>query len=600
MNFFPVGSRADQTTCSFTVWAPLKQKVELVLEGANTVFPMIRNAEGYWMTTLEDITPGTRYRFRLDGDKALPDPASRAQPDGVHGASATVSLDYEWRDHEWRGLPLDQMIIYELHVGTFSPTHDFEGVVARLPYLSELGINAIELMPVAQFPGERNWGYDGVFPFAPQHSYGGRHGLKTLVDEAHRAGIAVILDVVYNHQGPEGNYLGEYAPYFTDKFRTGWGSAINFDDAWCDGVRNFYRENALMWLDEFHIDGLRLDAVHAIWDFSAKHFLEELSEAAASLEKRSGRKKVLIAELDLNSPRYIKPAEKGGYGLQGQWIDEFHHAMHSLLTGEVNGYYEDFGSIEHLVRALRDAYVYTGQYSRHRKRHFGRMPMGTSPGQFVVFAQNHDQIGNRMLGDRLSSQLSPGALKLAAATYLLSPYVPMLFMGEEYGERKPFQYFVSHEDKDLVAAVRNGRKEEFATFQWQGEVPDPQSEETFERCVLTRLPADDADARELLSTYQFLIRFRKERRAMHMEDDARAEVTSSEELICLEREHKGDQVLILLYFGKTAFSYGLGRSGRFRIIYNSALPGGSAFEITLLSNGSVDLKPQSVLIIESY
>ena len=333
------------------------------------------------------------------------------------------------------------MIIYELHTGTFSPAHDFEGILQRLDYFVELGITAIELMPLAQFPGDRNWGYDGVFPFAVQHSYGGAAGFRRLVDAAHAKGIAVIVDCVYNHFGPEGNYLGQYGPYFTDKYKTPWGDALNFDDAWSDGVRNYFLQNARMWLEDFQVDALRLDAVHAIKDFSAITFLQELRQLAAEIERTTGCKKLLIAEMDLNDPRYINPPDKGGYGLNGQWIDEFHHALRTLLTGDRSAYYEDFGTIEQLEKAFRHTYVYDGIYSAYRKRHFGGHAGNNPYDQFIVFAQNHDQVGNRALGDRLTNILSFEQLKLAAATVLLSPYVPLLFMGEEYGERRPFQFF---------------------------------------------------------------------------------------------------------------------------------------------------------------
>ncbi len=416
------------TKTSFTVWAPMSKHVEVVLGGK--LFPMKADERGYWQATLKDAPPDTLYLFRIDQEKTLPDPASLSQPQGVHGPSAVKERSYSWTDEGWKGLNLAEMIIYELHVGTFTTKGNFDGVLSKLEYLKTLGVNAIELMPVAQFPGKRNWGYDGVYPFALQDSYGGADGLKRLVDEAHRIGIAVILDVVYNHQGPEGNYLQEFGPYFTDKYKTGWGNAINYDDAWCDGVRHFYWQNALMWLNDFHIDGLRLDAVHAIWDFGAKHFIQELRSKVAALEAQSGRKKVLIAELDLNNPRYIDPPSKGGFGMDGQWSDEFHHALHAMVTGEINGYYEDFGKPEHLAKALKDSYVYTGEYSIHRKKLFGAAPKENPYTQFVVFAQNHDQVGNRFSGDRLTQQLSPEGLKLAAAAYLLSHHVPMIFMGE--------------------------------------------------------------------------------------------------------------------------------------------------------------------------
>ena len=603
MNHPAVGSRLNQRECTFTVWAPLRKNVELVLEESKKNHAMDKDKFGYWSVTVSDLKPGTEYSFKLDGDKKLPDPASRAQLKGVHGPSAVVPASYQWTDDEWPGLPLGEMIVYEIHVGTFTPARNFEGVIAKLPYLKGLGVNTIELMPVAQFPGERNWGYDGVYPFAVQDSYGGVAGLKALVNEAHKAGIAVLLDVVYNHQGPEGNYLGEYGPYFTDKYKTGWGQALNYDDAWCDGVRNFYWQNALMWLDEFHIDGLRLDAVHAIWDFSARHFIEELSAKVNGLAESSGRVKVLIAEFDLNNPRYILPESKGGYGLDGQWIDEFHHALHSLVTGEVDGYYEDFGKTEHLARSLQDSYVYTGQYSVHRKKHFGKAPKDTTFDQFVVFAQNHDQTGNRMLGERLSALISREGLKLAAATYLLSPHVPMLFMGEEYGEKKPFQYFISHTDKKLVELVRKGRKEEFSYFKWQGEAPDPQSEKTFEACMLSWDVDHDEEARTLFGFYKHLIAFRKTRPAMQgKRRDSLKVISSDNGMVCFERRFQDDYLFIILNFNKERQSYSLKSGNTLRKIFDSAAAswGGPVQEKKhdVAPGETIHVQPQSVLIFE--
>jgi maltooligosyltrehalose trehalohydrolase len=538
--------------CTFSVWAPLKNNVELVLpeHGGKTV-SMTQEINGYWGTVLEDVTPLTRYFFRIDKNE-LPDPASRYQPDGVHGPSAVVDQGFSWSDENWKGLPLKEMIIYELHVGTFTPEGTFDGVIGRLSYLTELGINAIELMPLAQFPGDRNWGYDGVYPFAVQNSYGGAAGLKKLVNEAHLHGIAVILDVVYNHQGPEGNYFGEFAPYFSDKYKTFWGSAINFDDAYCDGVRNFYWQNALMWLDEFHIDGLRMDAVHAIWDFSAEHFVEVLTKKVKDLQKRSGCEKILIAEFDLNNPRYINAIADGGYGMDGQWIDEFHHALHSLITGEKDGYYEDFGTAAHLAKSMKDSYVYTGEYSAHRKKFFGRLPEKNPYSQFVVFAQNHDQVGNRMLGDRLTRSLSFEGLKLAAATVLLAPQVPLLFMGEEYGERNPFQYFISHTDEKLVEMVREGRRKEFSYFKWEGEVPDPQSRKTFEACILSWNYDHEPEQKKLLHYYRELISFRKNRKAMkgHLKADVRVFDPHDSPVIAFERSFDNDRILVVLNFDR--------------------------------------------------
>ena len=435
---------------------------------------------GYWQTWVANVKPGTRYKFALQDGPERPDPASMHQPMGVHEASEVVDHHaFAWTDSSWPGLPLEQYIIYELHTGTFTPQHTFEGIIQKLDYLVDLGITAIELMPVAAFPGSRNWGYDGVYPFAVQESYGGPEGLKKLVNACHVKGLAVVLDVVYNHMGPEGNYLNDFGPYFTGKYNTPWGKALNFDDAGCDGTRNFFIQNALMWFREYHIDALRLDAVHAIIDLSAKHFLLELAEAVNELSLETGRKFYLIAESDLNDVQVINPPAKGGFGMDAQWCDDFHHALHALTTGETDGYYEDFGKLEDLEKVFNEAFVYSGIYSAHRKKTFGSNASQHPARQFVVCMQNHDQVGNRMLGERLPALVSFPMLKLAAAAYLLSPYLPMLFMGEEYGETNPFLYFISHTDPELVKAVQEGRKKEFKAFKWAGNIPDPQSEETF-------------------------------------------------------------------------------------------------------------------------
>jgi maltooligosyltrehalose trehalohydrolase len=515
-----------------------------------------------------------------------------------------VNPRFPWSDQSWKGLPLKAMIIYEIHVGTFSPEGTFEGIISKLDYLQQLGITALELMPISQFPGDRNWGYDGVYPFAVQHSYGGPIGLKKLVNEAHHRGMAVLLDVVYNHQGPEGNYLEAFGPYFTKKYHTGWGDAINFDDAWCDGVRNFYWQNAIMWLEEFHIDGLRLDAVHAIWDFSAQHFVEVLSKKVRSLEQKIGHKKVLIAEFDLNNPRYINPYSKGGYGLDGQWVDEFHHALHVLVTGETNGYYEDFGSLHDLLKSLKDSYVYTGQYSKHRKRYFGILPDGNSYDQFIGFAQNHDQIGNRRIGDRLTASISFESLKLVAATVLLSPHVPLLFMGEEYGEKNPFQYFVSHTDKKLIELVREGRRKEFSHFKWEGEVPDPQDLGTFAASKLSWTHQEQLN-NVLFEFYKYLIAFRKERVAMqgYERHHVVAFDIPGKNLIAMERRFESDALLILLNFDHkpTSFSYpGLTTSAK---IFDSSSErwrreGDSHSGPQVSDAGTVVISPQSAVIFE--
>lgn len=467
--------------CTFTVWAPRRRLVQLhLVSPVERRVPMERLDRGYWSVRLADAGPGLLYFYTLDEELDRPDPASRLQPHGVHGPSAVVDADsFHWGDGEWGGLDLARMIIYELHVGAFTPEGTFDAVIPRLEELRRIGINVIELMPVCQFPGERNWGYDGVYPYAVQTSYGGHEGLKRLVDACHRRGMAVVLDVVYNHLGPEGNYLGDFGPYFTDRYKTPWGAAVNFDGPCSDEVRRFFIENARFWLREFHMDGLRLDALHAVVDMSARHFLEELSESVSELAEQLGRRLWLIGESDLNDPRLITPRSEGGIGLDAVWCDDFHHALHVLLTGERDGYYADFGRPEQLVKALMEGFVYSGEYSGYRERRHGRSSAARPARQFVVFSQNHDQVGNRMLGERLARLADFEALKAAAALVLLSPYVPLLFMGEEYGEPAPFHYFVSHSDPGLVEAVRKGRAREFESFAWRGDVPDPQASETF-------------------------------------------------------------------------------------------------------------------------
>ncbi len=505
---------------------------------------MEKDGWGYWKISIP-AEAGARYQFRLDGKDNFPDPASISQPEDVHGASQLLDRGTIPDSNGWQGLPLSNMIIYELHTGLFSKTHDFKGIINKLDYLSELGVNAIELMPLAQFPGESNWGYDGVNPFAIQYSYGGRQGFKELVKAAHAKGIAVIVDVVYNHFGPEGNYLHELGPYFTDKYHTPWGKALNFDDAWCDGVRNYFLQNVCMWLEELQADALRLDAVHAIYDFSARPFMRQLKELANEIGQRTGCRKEIIAETDLNDPKYINNPEKGGYGLDGQWSDEFHHALHALLTGEKNGYYEDFDGIGHLEKAFRDTYVYNGIYSPHRKKHFG-MPTVNPYSQFVVFSQNHDQVGNRARGDRLANTLNHEQLKLAAATVLLSPYIPLLFMGEEYGEKNPFLFFTSFSDPALIEAIRKGRANEFRLS--HSDLPDPQAGDSFQRCLLS-WSNKERDGAALFDYYRSLIAFRKSRPAMQgVTRDSMVVHPSKENILAFERKIINDHLIVLLNF----------------------------------------------------
>src|SRR6185503_2081252 len=390
-----------------------------------------------------------------------------------------LDLRFDWQDQTWKGLPLPDYLIYELHVGTFTAEGTFDAAISYLDGLRELGITAIELMPVAQFPGNRNWGYDGVYPYAVQNSYGGPLALKRLVQACHERGLAAILDVVYNHLGREGNYLRELGHYFTDRYRTPWGDAVNFDGPHSDEVRRFFIENALYWITEFHFDALHLDAAHPIFEHSARPFLAELSEAVHRRGEELHRLVYLIPEISMNDVRLILPRQQGGCGCDAQWNDDFHHSLHTLLTGERTGYYQDFGRIEHLVKSLREGFVYTGQDSQYRQRRHGNSARAVPSRRFVICCQNHDQVGNRQLGERLSQLVSFEDLKLAAAVVLLSPCIPLLFMGEEYGETAPFLYFISHSDPDLIEAVRQGRRAEFAAFDWRGEVPDPQDEATF-------------------------------------------------------------------------------------------------------------------------
>jgi maltooligosyltrehalose trehalohydrolase len=507
-----LGARLDADRgCEFRVWAPRAQRVELVLLEDGRRIPLNHEARGYCSVSVAGVEEGQRYRFDVDGEE-FADPASRWQPEGVHGPSAVLAEAFAWSDADWRGIPLPDYVIYELHVGTFTPEGTFEAVIPRLAALRELGITAIELLPIAEFPGSRNWGYDGVFPFAAQSSYGGPQGLRRLVDAAHAAGLAIILDVVYNHLGPEGNYLPRFGPYFTDRYRTPWGNALNFDGEYSDEVRAFFIASALQWIDEFHVDALRIDAIHAIIDASAYPFLCELADAVRTRAAALGREVVLFAESDLADPRIIRPAEQGGMNMHAQWVDDFHHALHAIVTGERQGYYVDFGELAHLARAFQQGYVYAGDFTEFRKRRHGQRPGAAEPHQFVVFAQNHDQVGNRLAGDRLSASLAPTQLGLIAAAVILSPFVPLLFMGEEYGETAPFPYFVSHGDPDLVEAVRHGRREEFAAFAWDAEPPDPQAESTFARAVLRWQRRCDGEHARLLRLHRELLQLRRAHR----------------------------------------------------------------------------------------
>lgn len=509
---FDLGAnRIGQGIYLFKVWAPRCAKVMLKLFGPTgvAIFGMDREEEGYFSVQVPLVEAGMRYSYVLDNGVERPDPAARSLPVSPHGPSEMVDPEsFYWTDQKWKGIDLSGQIFYEVHVGTFTSEGTFAAIIKKVPYLKKLGITCLEIMPVARFPGERNWGYDGTGLYAVQPGYGGSQGLKELVNACHQNGIAVCLDVVYNHLGPEGNYLREFGPYFTGRYQVPWGEAVNFDGWDSDPVRLFFVENARYWIREFHIDALRLDAVHAIYDFSARHILEQINAAVEDEGRFWGRHTLVIAESDLNDARLISPVARGGYGLAGQWSDDFHHAVHALLTGERNGYYQDFGSLTDLAKAFAEGFVYDGRHSAFRHRRHGNKVKSLPPEKLVVAIQNHDQVGNRAFGDRFGTLLSFEAQKLAAALLLLSPNTPLLFMGEEYGEKAPFQYFIDHQDAELVRLVREGRQKEFASFGWNN-VPDPKSEDTFSASKLNWSSLEKAPHSLLLKLYQDLIKTRK-------------------------------------------------------------------------------------------
>ena len=496
--------------CQFTVWAPNAHQVAIkIISPTERLLPMQATEFGYWQLTADQIAPGTTYFYQLDGTLERPDPASQFQPKGVHGPSQVIDhTTFKWNDSTWANLSLEDLIIYELHVGAFTPEGTFDAIASRLSYLKNLGINTLQIMPIAQFPGNRNWGYDGTYPYAVQDSYGGPDRLKQLVDTCHQHGIAVLLDVVYNHFGPEGCYVGDYAPYYTERFKGVWGNALNFDGSESYGVRNYFIQNALYWFETFHVDGLRIDASDHIVDLNAKHFLQELAEVTAELAQHHGRKFYLIAENDLSDVRVTRPATQGGYGLDAQWNDAFHHCVHTLLTGEQLGYYQDYGRCEQLAKAFKQGFVYSWDYSPHRDRWHGSDSSELPGHRMVVCVQNHDQVGNRILGDRLTHLISFEALKVAAAALFFSPNIPLLFMGEEYAEDAPFLYFVSHSDPELIAAVRAGRKAEFSHFHQEQDYVDPESEEAFQRSQLQWETCEQGHHQVMLNFYRHLIQLR--------------------------------------------------------------------------------------------
>ncbi len=549
----PIGANRRADGCwEFLVWAPFREQVAVHLLGPNDrLLPMTRDEGGYHQIAIPGLPPHARYVFRVNDAQEFPDPTSRFQPERVHGPSELVDLSsFPWNDQNWKAPRLSETIFYELHVGTFTPEGTLDAAASHLEKLVELGVTTVELMPVAQFPGSRNWGYDGVYPFAVQNSYGGPLALQRFVDRAHELGLAVALDVVYNHLGPEGNYLGQFGPYFTDRYKTAWGEAINFDGPGSQAVRLFFINNAIFWLENFHIDVLRLDAIHSIFDGGEPHILAEMQREVDLAGRRLGREFYLIAESNLNDPRVLLPPEQGGHGLAAEWSDDFQFSLHALLTREDQGHYGDFGKVGQLATVFRDGWYFQGQHSKYRRGLHGKPPGGLARSRFVAYQQNHDQIGNRVWGDRIGALVDFESQKLAAGVTLLSPFVPLLFMGEEYGHPGPFLYFTSHGDPDLIEAVRRGRRNEFAEFGWTGESPDPQSEASFHASKLNHEIRNTAHHGTMLRFYQELIRFR---RANRLGSNADLEIMDSEEppVLTVLRIATGRRLLTVFNFGDT-------------------------------------------------
>ena len=541
----------ENNHCVFKVWAPEKKRMMLhLVHPFEEIIEMQPVEGGYYIYEKEGAGHGTRYFYRPDDSADLPDPASHFQPEGVHGPSEVIDHNqFQWTDNNWKGIPFNELILYELHVGTFTPEGTFEAIIPRLAELAETGINALELMPVSQFPGSRNWGYDRVYPYSVQNSYGGPFRLKKLVDACHQLGIAIFIDKIYNHQGPEGNYLSHFGPYFTDWYKTPWGEAINFDKEWSDGVRDYFSMNAVFWFDKYHVDGLRLDAVHEVYDKGAVNFWELTHDRIKALEQKAGRPFYTIAESDLNSPKIIQHPEAGGYGFTAQLLDDFHHALYVMLDKEGKEHYIDFGNMEQLAKAYTEGYVHSGDYVEFRKRKHGRSSAGIPGNRFVVFNQNHDIVGNRAGAERLSLLVNFEQLKVAAAAMLLSPYVPMLFMGEEFGADTPFYYFISHSDKNLVEAVREGRRKEFEGFNWNVEPPDPQAEDTFEKSKLLWEQRNKGKHAILLSWHKYLITLRKTLPSLlnFNKNEVRATTIGQSGIVLYRQNPEGQQHLACLF-----------------------------------------------------
>lgn len=548
---YTAGAAIKPDGAHFCVWSPQSRSMEVFLPETDAYVAMEPRPFGYWTCIIPDLTPGTKYLYRINGSETHPDPASRYQPEGVHGPSALVEPDFPWTDQNWCGVPLEKYVLYELHVGVYTPEGTFEALIPHLENLKELGVTAIELMPICQFPGKRNWGYDGVYPFAPQESYGGPVGLKKLVDAAHRIGIAIVLDVVYNHLGPEGNYVGRFGPYFSDCYKTPWGDALNFDGPYSGGVREFFLQNVEYWIREYHVDGLRLDAAHEIHDKSPTHILAEFQQVVSRLDRELNRRVHMMIECDANDVRYLNPPQMGGYGIEAQWLDDFHHALYTHVP-EVESwrYDQDYGAIDSVRRAYAEGFVFSGQYTPSRKRRHGTNSSGIDPSRFIVFMQNHDQIGNKLYGTRLAAETTFEASKMCAAAYILSPYIPMLFMGEEMLETSPFMFFVDHSDEDLLEAVRVGRRRDFMQEDDTGEFPDPIEQDTFEQCVLDHSRLSDPKRAMTWKYYKEVLRLRREHPAIAnvAREQIQVKLWEAEECLTVMRQTRDGATILILNF----------------------------------------------------
>jgi maltooligosyltrehalose trehalohydrolase len=523
----------------FEVWAPLANSMSVKVDDAD--YPMKRVGEGSWRADIDSAGPGSDYGFLIDAEETVyPDPRSSWQPHGVHGLSRIYDQStFAWADHGFQAPPLASAVIYELHVGTFTPDGTLDSAIERLDYLWNLGITHVELMPMASFAGSYGWGYDGVSLFAVHEPYGGPEALKRFVNAGHKRGLGILLDVVYNHFGPVGNYTGKFGPYLTQSHKTPWGGAVNLEESGSHQVRRFFCDNAMMWMRDFHIDGLRIDAVHSFVDRSAIHFLEQLARETDTLSATVARNLVLIAESDLNDPSIVSSRDCGGYGIDAQWNDDFHHALATILAQEEPaGYFIDFGSLERLAKAITDTFVYDGTFSRYRNRIHGRSARNLSQHRFIGFIQNHDQVGNRAIGDRFVQMVGHHRAKIASALVLLAPFVPLIFQGEEWAASSPFLYFASHEDPELAKQVAEGRRREFAAFGWDpASIPDPGKTETFLRSKLPWAEMSKVPHAEFLAWYRNLIRIRRSAPCLNNGEPGNAIVTFSEDQrwFCMQR-----------------------------------------------------------------